>query len=395
MHSSSLVPLIPEVRTLARPAPGDLLAARQEIQRNPALQQLFRAARDEKQEPQRFAEDLAEVLFNHIEGTNAEIQTAAAYLADEYLQLGDGMLIISSTTGRAIYKVTEEDIWQPPEVPRESGGMATPLRRLRPALEGFLVQWVFDEARETNILRDTYQRLAAKGTHVENDSRFLPITRRGRKTIVEEIREQLPSLLPGRVRGNMGAFLACFELRDTDPVESKLTPLVRSIGVASGRSNIADPTTINLNFHQTTAITARIAAQWTSEIARTISVAAHAATEMHEISYLASDLRSLLRGLGGESLWVANPQEWACIRERARPMDRPLIVHPIEGGNLTKIEKQAGVIVIHPDSFTIEAREVHDRWDVVATFEYTLWIDWRHVEGMVMTDLPVEVQIVR
>jgi hypothetical protein len=389
-----LVPLIPEVRTLACPASGDLLAARQEIQRNPALQQLFRRARDEKQDSSRFASDLAEVLFDHVEGNNAEIQAAAAYLADEYLQLGDGMLIISSTTGRAIYKVTEEDIWQPPDVPRESGGMSTPLRRLRPALEGFLVQWVFDEARETNVLRDTYRRLAAKGTHVEDDPRFLPITKRGRKTIVEDIREQLPSLIPNRVRGNMGAFLARFELRDTDPEESKLTPLVRSIGVASGRSNIADPTTINLNFHQTTAITARIAAQWVAEIARTLSVVAQGRNSK-KISYLDPVFAIPLEGYSEDSFWLASPHQKDVIRSQFGPLQQRAFIMPVEGGNLTEIEGPAGVIVIHPDSFTIEAREVHDRWDVVATFEYTLWVDWRHVKGMMLTDLPVEVQIVR
>ena len=93
--------------TVSKPSSETLLAARAAIQRSPVLQQFFQRARKENWPNDYFASILANALDSAIEGSNQDLREAARYLADEYMQFGDGMRIVSRETGRLVYKVTE------------------------------------------------------------------------------------------------------------------------------------------------------------------------------------------------------------------------------------------------------------------------------------------------
>jgi hypothetical protein len=78
----------------------------------------------------------------------------AQYLADEYFQLGDAVLICDRTTGKAIARISDADMYQPPDQVRESGNLAKPLPRLNPNLEGFLVSYIFEQERDRQLRAD-------------------------------------------------------------------------------------------------------------------------------------------------------------------------------------------------------------------------------------------------
>jgi hypothetical protein len=48
-----------------------------------------------------------------------------------------------------------------------------------------------------------------------------------------------------------------------------------------------------------------------------------------------------------------------------------------------------GAIVIDPASYKCSTREFHDRWEIMAKFEYTVWIDWAKVRSLVIDDVPM------
>ena len=135
----------PPVLTKAQPAAIDLLQARRAINANPALPALFEQAFKEDRDTEWLVEQLAAGLVNEEWlGSLNEAREAAQYLVDEYHQLGEGVHLVSSATGKVVTTLTEADVWQPAPVPREGGGMATPMPQLRPDLASFLVTWSFD-----------------------------------------------------------------------------------------------------------------------------------------------------------------------------------------------------------------------------------------------------------
>ena len=109
-QSAGLEPEIPQVQTLARPVAASLLAARHEAQRNPVLQKLVCQARKEKWSATQLAEAITPELTARLEDTPEQIAQVAQYLADEYSQIGDALLIVSNVTGKAIARITDKDI---------------------------------------------------------------------------------------------------------------------------------------------------------------------------------------------------------------------------------------------------------------------------------------------
>ncbi len=398
MADDSLVSLTPEVRTLARPVSGVLLSARNEIRRNLALQKIFQQARDEAWPVERFAAALDNILHTRILGSYPEIREASRFLADEYRQFGDGMYIISSRTGHVVYKVTEDDLWQPPAVLRESGNLATPAVRLRPELEGFLVQWAFDESRDEELRQEIQATLPTTDFLAETgDPRLLVATRTGRKTIVEEIRQSLPSILEKIVRGDLGRFLSHFDILVEDPTDTSFVPLVRGTAIARDRLGTQDPKTFNTRYDAKTAMLGRIGAQWVGEIARTLSVAAHQRTIS---SIRASDINRDPHPYG--STMIMSPQEanwFQKVLPRGFSLPGKLL---IVGAQLTELwgagedpARRAGYIVLHPDGFDLKSREIHERWEIAARCEYTLWVNWQNVTAYELTDLPIVAEVVR
>lgn len=324
--------------------------------------------------------------MGRILGEPAEVAQVARYLADEYQQIGDSLLVISKETGQAIAKLGEEDIWQPPPVPREgSTALAQPLPRMRPDLEGFLVHWTFERARDARLEQALAARLPQNELQrQEGDRRLFPVTRAGRKRIVEEVRAKLPTLLPKDCSGSSTLFLSHFTVQTEEPQGTVLEPLLRCVARSRDFQGIQDPRTMNLHFDRTIALSRHIANEWVREIARTLSTAAreHFKPWGKPCDELVDD------DFQGTSLWVAEPNTAHVIAQKAL-----LRTVAVEGAFPTGFRKlsdgDVGVIVLHPDTYALASREVFDRWEVVAMVEFTLWVDWRALRTLNLTDVPM------
>jgi hypothetical protein len=360
MTTEALARIEIHVHSLAKPSAEGLLHARQAIGKNQELREVFLKAREDASTAPALAECL-QPLLTKVLGTDATEE--ARYLADEYVQAGNAVLIISRETGRAVAKVTDEDLWVPKVPPRhvmvkgQSGDAKTMAPRLRPEIEGFLVQRMFDEEREQNLFFDMMTKVEATALiGPESDRRLLPVTRKGRKTALEEIRAALPDLLPTGALGASRQFLDCFDFVTS---ECSPTGLLRLSGVAETHVSvpIQDPKAFNLRHDVPTRLLAVIAARWSRLIASALVGAVQP---------------TAAEGAHGCAVWLAPSTHAEGLKSRA-----PVLV--IDGGQALGLRAKAGSVLLERAAVKCMAREVHDRWDVGASIPYTLWVNPKHV----------------
>ena len=368
--------LVPEVRTLARPTSGPLLAARGVIQRSGVLQAVFKTAKAEGWDADRLAEAIETPLREELEGTPDAVRQAAIYLAAEYTQVGDRLLLISRVTGRAIARITDEDLWQPPMQPRESGGMAKPLPRLRPELEGFLYEYIHEEARAVEI-----ESALAVRTHQteflrdEGDRRLQASSKQGRRAIEQEIQGKGADVLSS-ASGLMRDFLRFFESAQSD---EKSLALV-SVALARTRTNIPDPLAVNYRFDHTQAQWSGLVNEWLREIARGLSAEAHRRGQSLDVPYP----EVAAHHLQDTTLWICDPDTTSAFSRF--PSMSVLQVAGVAPIGL--VGPTLGALVMEPESLRIEGREMFDRWDVVGRFSYRLYVDWAKIIPLTITNLP-------
>ena len=383
--SNALTKVAPEVITLARPIARLLLAARQVAQRKPELQEVFRLSKEEGWPAETLALHLEEPLQGLLETDDPqEVVQVARYLADEYQQMGDTMLLISRETGKAIGRISEEDIWQPDPVPRD-GTMAVPMPRLRPELEAFLIKWHFDKGYEEKLVQDIVPRLHQTDLlKEEGDPRLLPVTRAGRATLVDQVRANLPRILIRATRsssGSVGQFLRHFDVVTEDPIGSPYEPLLRCTAIARTRTGIQDALAMNLKFDRLEHLYGAVGNSWVREIARTLAISAkkYLAPPPREYTTLTDE------DAEGVFVWVGAPDFLHPLREAFR---RPLTVLPVDHAPLTALRGKVGAIVINEQAYECKGRELSDRWEVGAKLEYTLWVDWSEIRSFDLTDAP-------
>jgi hypothetical protein len=212
--------LDPKIETTANPRPDWLLQARADVRSDKDLQAVFIQAKAEDKSPNWLADQVSTRLMARWEGESPDqAAEAALFLADEYFQVAEGIHIVSAETGRIIATVSEDDIYQPAMVPREGGGMATPLPRLDPNLEAFITTWTFEEGREKRILATLVER--GHRAIAFDDPRLHPATRGGRSQIVRDVAEMTPEALLQGLGGTSAAFLGHFDLRTTPPEKAE------------------------------------------------------------------------------------------------------------------------------------------------------------------------------
>ncbi len=362
---NALTRLASEVRTLARPASGSLLAARGLVQRDASLQAAFLTAKAEGWSADKLADALCPTFQEQLEGEAAELREAALYLSDEFLQDGEGILLVSRETGKVLARITEEDVWQPAPVKREDGTLVKPLPRLRPDLEGFLLQWTFDRSRESDALATLTATQA-------QTSMAKVITHEGRKGIVERLRANADQLLAG-VKGNARDFLDAFDADGTggftleDGPPSWATPLPRATAFVRTSMGLADFKSLNLRFDVLTHQQSVIGTQWVIEMARTLALACPDIRDIDEVTPEDID----------EATFWAGP---AAVVEECRRQDWPYLA--LDGDLAVGLRGSVGVLEVHSDTYRVASREVLDRWEVVASVEYTLWVDWSKAVGL-------------
>lgn len=373
--TTALSVLTPEVRTLAYPASGVLLSARGVVQRSEDVRGVFLRAKTEGWGAERLADALAERLGPELTGDAGAVREAALYLADEFLQLGDRLLLVSRETGRALASITDDDLWQPPAVPREGGGLAKPLPRLRPELEAFLYQHIHEHDREAQLLASLAVRTHQTAFLAEEGDRRLNVaTRAGRRAIEAEIQARGSNLFDS-LQSTGQSFLQLF----AHPPTPGMTPALAGIAMARTRTHITDAQAINYRFDHAGSQYASLTGALIRELAFALAIEAHRQKPPAEVSYE----RMAVGDLGGAAFWLVDPQLSAAF------MRFPGIsVMYIPGVPPTGFLSPAGSFAMEAGSLKIEGREVFDRWDVMGRFSYTVHLDWGAVRTLLVTDAP-------
>ncbi len=374
---------VPEVVSLARPVSKLLLAARTLIQETPEIQAVFKRSMSESWPVEQLSMNLEEPLQGQLDTKDPqEVVEVARYLADEYQQIGDTMLLVSRETGRAIGRISDEQLWTPPSVPREDGSIAQPLPRLRPELEAGLILYHFEKAQDAQFLAEIGPTLhPTELVRQQGDPRLLPLTRDGRSEIVDQLEHRLASLL-GLTSGSVAHFLSHFEIREDDPPHFRGQALSPSTAEARVVTGIQDPKAMNLRFPRLGNLAGRVANSWGREVAWSLAVAARQHFQPVSKPYTAlsqDDMR-------GVQTWVGDPDTLTALGKGVFPDRR--IALPVDNAPTMGLRGRVGVLVIRPDSYKCAGREIFARWEVQAKFQYTLWVDWDEVCSFELDHVP-------
>ena len=366
----------PKVQTLAKPSAVSLLEARQHVQRSPEIALAFGQALADGWSADELADTLTFLLQQDMEEDVEAVWQTALYLSDEFIQMGGSMMAVSTETGQAITRIPEEAIYQPALVPREGGGMAVPLPRIDPKLEGAIVQHEHEKGREAATTAAILEHLPQSDLlRQEGDNRLLVTTRAGRKQIVGRLRDALPTLLPDNCSGSSQQFFSLFEFKDELPVNLRL---IDGEAVARIQTPVQDARTMNLRHDPYNASLARIAAQWAREMARMLAVTAHSVLKVQTASV--EEAQRAPTWPSGYTYWVSDPNT-------ARELMTSGLVVP--DAPTVLLRGPLGVIVLDSESFVCEGRERLDKWDIGATVKFTLCIDWEKVLAFQLSDIPI------
>jgi len=341
--------LMVEVRTSAQPDKELLLRARGLIRQHGDLREAFEVSRVDRQY-------LLNRLSSYLGKHEGDLPSVAEYLADEHEQLGDGILVISPQTGRAIAKLKDEDFYQPAPVPREMGTMITPPVRVRPEIESYIIQKHADGARE----REQYAQMLARIPCVS----YLPdavarrkalfVTKAGRSEVAKLIHDRLPKLIEG-VQGSAREFFKFFPMgvcqNPCESMEVNVSALVQ-LGVQ-------DVTTQNMNHDVFTAASAAIPAVWARTLAKVILAksAQWASMEVREVV--------------GDGLYLASANTSPYVHGAMIVVDEP-------DGVVVCLTNLSGSLEIH--DYASDWREVHDKWVFEASFTGVLHLEWDKIQ---------------
>lgn len=362
--------LDPTVETTAKPAPDWLVQARAELNRDASLKSFFVEAPDAAWAINNVTIRLAARWGGHLE----EAKECVQYLWDEYQQLGQGIHLVSSETGKVVATLSEDDLWQPDPVPREDGSLAMPLPRIRPDLEGMIVSYISDSERERRILSTLARRAGQTDLLREaGDPRLLVATKAGRRQIVQDLAKYDAEFLLGLAGGTSRMFLQHFTLSREAPQDTTgLTPVLCH---AYTRSvvGVQDQSTVNLRFDRAGALRAAMVQGWVREIARAVARKAHDVLAPSKV-----DASSITKeALGGAVTWVSGP---STLRVLAA-VEPCLTILPVDGVEPTGLLGNVGTIVVPPE-FETASLERFDRWETRTALEFTVWVNLDRVRAL-------------
>jgi hypothetical protein len=276
-------------------------------------------------------------------------------------------------------------------VPREGGGMAKALPRIRPDLEAAVTTWTFDRAREQRIV----EALAAKGHQTallreEGDPRLLVATRKGRTKIVQDLATLTPQELLRVCGGTSGAFLSHFDIVSEEP--SDYEEVLSGILTASSAMKVSDQTTINLHYNKAASLRGVLAQGWVREIAKELSQKAHVrfgdaeGLEPEPIELMTPEAAKRIRA----KFWIVPPEAVAHMSKVRKDWTLMPVDHAYAIGFL---KPKVGVLVI-PKEFSAETNEMFEKWTTSAYLEYKLYIDWNAICYMALADLTYQGYVV-
>ncbi len=367
--------LDPTVISKADPPADWLLQARADLRREGHLQDILLQGKEKDISNEDLADHLGTKLNEGWQGDFAsEAYEAALYLLDEYDQLGEGIHLVSKVTGRVVVTLTDSDIWDPGMVPREGGGMAPALKRIRPDLESALTVYAFDRERETRVV----EALAERGLQTdllkeEGDPRLLVATRHGRTQIVKDLAARSPEDLLLRCGGTARMFLQHFDIVTEEP--KNFDPHLEGTLIASSSMNVHDQSTINLHHNRAGILQSALAHGWVRDLAQQVAQRAFERTAGKTLPTNIKDLK-LKKGF-----WIVPPEAISVLG------GRNLTLMPVDGAPFTGfLDTKVGTLVI-PEQFGAETNELFEKWTTSAHLEFKLQVDWSIVDCMNVTGL--------
>jgi hypothetical protein len=364
-----------KVLSKADPEPGVLRRVREKIQEDSSLSSLFVNGSIDEQV-------LAQLLHEKLP-LDEGIEEVSQYIADEYAQLGDGILVISSETGRAIAKLTDADFYQPAPVPREDGRMVDRPPAIKPEVESFISMWRFEDQLEHRIRERVLSRITqTEGLREDGDPRLLALSRGGRREIAGRVEQAIPTIFENP-RGIVEYFLQCFPIGNRPDSEHGYTR-VQVHPSSLHRRPIQDSLATNLKYDQVTATTAVIATSWIRSLATAI-------LEYPDLHPQQIQLEEAVQGRT-DGIWIAESNlsialsSYGC-RTLAVPGPEYLAIY---------VPAPAGILELPLLEFGIHSREIHGRWTIEAVTDATLWLNLGviqalRIEGVVASGVSVEV----
>jgi hypothetical protein len=380
--------LEPRVTSLAKPSVQNLLQARAEVQRDAAMKQLFRDAKEQGHPTEWLVDQLASRLAGLWDGDLPEALEAARYLADEFTQLGEGILIVSTETGKAIAKLDESDLYTPAPVPRESGNFAEPLPRIEPGMEAMIVSWGLEKGREERVEALLAQRANQTALlREEGDRRLWIATRKGRARMAGALADDHPKTLLERAGGTSGAFLKHFDLA-LDPPEGAGRTYRLETTMAL---RVQDTLTSNLQYDRLGSMRGVVAQSWIRELGK--QLARDALKGRSAPVWQASNIT--YEQIQQAETWVASPEVMLRFLDvMFGKVSMGSMVMPVDGSGTLGLKGKVGTIVV-PETCHVQNREVFGRWEVHASLDIQVFIDWSKTIPVDVQGLAYEAQVVR
>jgi hypothetical protein len=358
-----------EVVSSANPDPSLLRSIRLLLQQNERVRQVFIDAQTETGsrhiDRQRLLGLLSEV-YPH-EG----IDQVSEFLADEFEQIGEGILLISNETGRAIARLSSDSLYEAPPVPRESGNMVERGLRIRPDVEAYLAYWSFENKREADLRREVIARLnQTELQREEGDPRTLVLSKAGRREITRQVHDSVVAAFKNP-NGPAKCLLEYLPLGEKSfPFNESCTSI--SLMLCSCiRRRLQDQLSVNPKYDALTATLASVTSSW----ARSILGALLKEAVRRPLQLEPDGLDALLRDRS-DGMWVCEPNLARAL------MDRGCRVFPVNGppNVVIRLSREIGYLELNEEKIGTNHREIHDRWTVESVAEVILHVYWDFVD---------------
>ena len=357
------------VKSQAAPPAELLLTLRALVAHEVGVKEFFLRFGAENKSVEWLRDMVAAPLYAWVDNTweFPQVVEACQYLADEYNQLpSEGFFMVNTETGKVDAVFSESDLIDPGFLPREDGRVGQALRKIRPDKEVALVSYRHDTSHTAHVLQELLRRHPqTQLQREEGDPRFRMASRSGRREIAKDLSEDDPRQLLARAGGTAGAFLAHFPLLDF--VDSPPENCVRLKGTAACRSQIGvqDSLTLNIQYNRLGSLRASAAQGWIRSICATFSKWAH-----DTVGAMPLDLEDIRASdLIKSQLWLASPDTLVAFKT----ISPKTLIAPIEGIRPVGLSGLVGWLEVNP-KFSVESLERFQRWEVVASVEYTLHI---------------------
>ena len=369
-----------EVITSANPQPDLLKLVRALVQNNSDLKEVFKKARESKSSVDEGT--LFEKLKSRLSVGDVDLKEVVSYLSAEYSQCAenDVVILFSTSTGKAVARITEKEIYTPKPVPREGGGMASRLPEIRPEVKAYILSHIYETENDQRVLALLQERsVQTELLKLEGDPKLLPYSRDGRRKFEKALENLLPEVLKESTWSPKGVAKKFLDLLTVVthkldlPKDGKYKPMEVHLEGRFKR-NLLDQTAGNLKFGGIEPAMLSIFTDWVRNLG----------SEMLENSNAPRKVAMAdLLGMADQDLFVAQPDVAVGI-----PFDT-LAVFTYGTANCLALQGPIGYLEVLPETTQVKSSEVHDKWTVFGTVKATLWVDWSKVRVLSVTDAPV------